>query len=317
MSQQAAAAVTPHWIADLVVGAAGALSAVAVAQAAIAPARDAPLLRGMQQVNAAPVVDAPDFVYGEPVEGYEVVSPFGLRQLPWEKAARLHAGVDIAAPFGYPVQAAADGVVSRAGYDGGYGRFVEVRHAQGLSTVYAHLGAIEAGVAPGAVVRIGQRLGRVGSSGSSTGAHLHFEVRDRKHRPMNPEAFIDQAFATAADLPLKSAARVPRGVRIAYVSYIPKKKRELMEREAAEARAAEEATKLAALGGTAKGPGARVVTLTPVEEDAARIANWKADKWTVKPETSAWGAGGGAASGWGASSEPGWSGSSGGSDWGG
>lgn len=293
MSQQTAHAVKPHWIADLVVGVAGALSVAAVAQAALpggpsagGAMRQAPLLRGMQQVSTAPV-DAPDFVYGEPVAGYEIVSPFGLRKLPWEEAARLHAGVDIAAPFGYPVQAAADGVVERAGVDGGYGRFVEVRHAQGLSTIYAHLGAIDGAVKPGAVVRIGQRLGEVGSTGSSTGAHLHFEVRDKKHRPLNPEMFIDQAFATVHDLPLKQAARLPRGVRIAYVSYIPKKKRELMEKEAAEKKAAEEAAQLAALD-AGKVTGPQVIKLTPVEEDTQRVANWKSDKWTVKPEASEW-----------------------------
>lgn len=252
MTQQAAASaahVKPHWVADLIVGIAGALSFAAVAQAALPIDRPdvqraehtSLSLRGAQQIAVAPAVDLPDFVYGEPVEGYDVVSPFGLRKLPWEKGGRLHAGVDIAAPDGYPVQAAADGVVLRAGFDGGYGRFVEVRHAEGLRTLYAHLGGIAQGVRPGAAVKLGQPIGKVGNTGSSSGAHLHFEVHDAKQRPLNPAMFMGRQYATALDLPLKAAARIPRGVRIAYVSYIPKKKRELME-----AREAEEAAKKAA-----------------------------------------------------------------------
>lgn len=301
MSQPAAQAVQPHWIADLVVGLAGALSAVAVAQAALpfpsakATQAPAPILRGVQNISTAPV-DAPDFIYGEPVAGYEVVSPFGLRKLPWEAAGRLHAGVDIAAPHGYPVQAAADGVVVRAGHDGGYGRFVEVRHAEGLKTLYAHLGAIAEGMAPGAAVRLGQTIGKVGSSGSSTGSHLHFEVRDRRDRPLNPAMFIDKAYATAEDLPLRQAARIPRGVRIAVVSYIPRKKRELMEaREAA--KEAEEGRQVAVLGREVRASGAQVVKLTPVEEDTARIASWKPDPWAVKDDAPGWSAPG-ASSSW-------------------
>jgi hypothetical protein len=258
MDQQAmpAAAVKPHWVADMIVGVAGALSAFAVAQAAL-PMHRADLdsaqttsltLRGVQKVSTAPV-DLPDFVYGEPVAGYDVVSPFGLRKLPWEKAGRLHAGVDIAAPAGYQVQAAADGVVTRAGFDGGYGRFVEVQHAQGLKTLYAHLGGIEAGIAPGTAVKLGQPIAKVGNTGSSTGAHLHFEVRDKWKRPLNPALFIDQQYATARDLPIREAARIPRGVRIAYVSYIPKKKRALMEAEAAAAKAAQDGAQVVMLDG--------------------------------------------------------------------
>ncbi|HYG27029.1 MAG TPA: M23 family metallopeptidase [Caulobacteraceae bacterium] len=329
MSQPAATAVQSHWVADWVVGVAGALAAFAVAQAAIpredggAMSRPAPALRGVQQISTAPAVDRPDFIFGEPVDGYEVVSPFGLRKLPWELSGRLHAGVDIAAPSGYPVQAFADGVVTYAGYKGGYGQMVEVAHAEGIRTVYAHLGGLA--VKPGAKVRVGDRLGQVGNSGSSTGAHLHFEVRDRKKRPLNPSYFMGKEFETVRDLPLKQAARVPRGMRIAYVSYIPKPKRELMERRAAEAaaKAAEEAgfdPKLAAeaaraaikagadqkaavaaamKAGVPASPSLtvrngkaglsepQVVKLTPAEEDTQRIAEWKPDAWKVSTDPAA------------------------------
>lgn len=307
----------------MVVGVAGALAAFAVAQAAIPRnaaegpmARQTPALRGVQQISTAPV-DGPDFVYAEPVDGYEVVSPFGVRKLPWELSGRLHEGVDIAAPSGYPVQAMADGVVTYAGYKGGYGQMVEVAHAEGLKTVYGHLGAVA--VKAGTVVRKGDRVGQVGSTGSSTGAHLHFEVRDKKKRPLNPAFFMGKEFETAGELPLKQAARVPRGMRIAYVSYIPKPKRELMERRAAEAamkaaeeagldpEAAAEAAKAAVKkgmdqkaavaaamksgvpavkGGTLTlagktGSQPQVVKLTPLEEDTRRIAEWTPDPWKV------------------------------------
>jgi hypothetical protein len=178
---------------------------------------------------AAPPGPVALIAFQDPEPGYPVVSPFGLRQLPWEASGRLHAGIDIAAPAGLPVLAAADGVVTRMEVDGGYGRFVEVRHAARLSTVYAHLGHFLPHIAPGVAVKAGEPIGALGSSGSSTGAHLHFEVRDDQERPLNPELFIGHSFAQAGDIPLHDAARVPRHVRVAYVSNIPKAKRDEMQ----------------------------------------------------------------------------------------
>ncbi len=232
----------PHWALDLAIGSLGALAAISMAHAALPiavtpPAPTAPAGATVRLAQAA----APSVFLkvGYPVEGYPVISPFGLRQLPWEEHGRLHAGVDIAAPAGLPVRAVADGVVTRAGEDGGFGRFVEVRHAAGLLTIYAHLGSIAAEAHAGALIKAGAPLGRIGSSGSSTGAHLHFEIRDRDDRPLDPTAFFDRQFATADALPLQAAARVPRRVRVAYVSYIPKTKRELMEAREAEKAEAE------------------------------------------------------------------------------
>lgn len=198
----------------------------------------------------APAAPAPAYSFGEPVAGYPVVSPFGLRQLPWEEHGRLHQGVDIAAPSGLPVRATAAGEVVRAGRDGGYGRFVEVRHADGLTTLYAHLGSIE--TQAGATVAKGDAIGRIGSSGVSTGAHLHYEVRDERGRPLNPTYFIGKDYAEKEDLPLKAAARTPRHVRLAHVSFIPEAKRELMEAREAEKREAAEAARLAKLEKTDK-----------------------------------------------------------------
>jgi len=290
MNQQvpaAAAAVKPYWIADVVVGVAAALAAVAVAQAALpdrggerarVQPRAAALTQGGVQRVSAPL-DLPDFIYGEPIDGYEVISPFGMRKLPWETAARLHAGVDIAAPSGYPVQAAADGIVVAAGYRGGYGQMVEVKHAEGLTSIYAHLGVID--VRPGMAVKRGDKIAQVGNSGSSTGAHLHFEVHDRKKRPMNPQMFMGREYQTVRDLPLKQAARIPRGVRIAYVSYIPKMKREMMEAREAAKKAAEQ-QEIAALDAAKAGTAAKGAKGQAVQLPDAPIASPSAS-WTKEP----------------------------------
>lgn len=259
MTQQSLTAESrsPNWIADLVVGGTAALLAVTVAQAAL-PDQSARLAKlTIPQRPAAEAVPPPavaaepvgpqEIVFGEPVPGYPVISPFGLRKLPWEEHGRLHQGVDIAAPSGLPVQAIADGVVVRAGQDGAYGRFVEVRHADGLNSFYAHLGGFSANARAGVAVKRGASIGQVGSSGSSTGAHLHIEVR-REGRPLNPSYFIGKTYADAEELPFRQAGYVPRRVRIAYVSYIPKSKREKMEaREEARMVASEEARAAKAL----------------------------------------------------------------------
>jgi murein DD-endopeptidase MepM/ murein hydrolase activator NlpD len=98
-----------------------------------------------------------------------MTSPFGPR---W---GRMHSGVDFATGTGAPVRAAAEGTVASAGAEGGYGLTVRLHHADGAETVYAHLSAIA--VEPGQPVGVGHDLGREGSTGQSTGPHLHFEVR--------------------------------------------------------------------------------------------------------------------------------------------
>ena len=201
-----------------------------VAHATSAPART---VAPVQLAAAAPAeAETMLIAFEEPVPGHAVVSPFGLRQMPWEEGGRLHEGVDISADFGVPVRAAADGVVVEAGVGGGYGRYVAVRHAEGLTTFYAHMGAIGPGVRPGLAVKAGDSLGRVGSTGSSTGPHLHFEIRDARHRPLNPALFLGRAFAEKGDLPLDKAKRYSGRVRMAHVSFIPESKRALMEARA-------------------------------------------------------------------------------------
>ena len=119
---------------------------------------------------------------GWPVAG-RITSGFGRRVHPILRFARMHKGVDFGASRGAPIHATADGQVTRAGWAGGYGRQVRIAHGGGLATSYSHMSRMV--VEPGAFVRQGQLIGYVGSSGLSTGPHLHYEVR-RNGRAVDP-----------------------------------------------------------------------------------------------------------------------------------
>lgn len=117
-----------------------------------------------------------------PVSG-RVSSGFGERFHPILHIWRMHDGVDLAAPYGTPIVAAASGRVTSAGWRGGYGRAVEIAHSGGIETLYGHMSRIAA--APGEAVRQGQVIGYVGASGLATGPHLHYEVH-KDGRLVNP-----------------------------------------------------------------------------------------------------------------------------------
>ena len=117
-----------------------------------------------------------------PVDGH-ITSYFGYRYHPILHFSRFHAGLDIGASWGSPIVAAGDGRVIAAGWAGGYGREVQIAHAGGLVSLYGHMSQIAA--EPGTYVRQGQVIGYVGSSGLSTGPHVHFEVR-QGGQPVNP-----------------------------------------------------------------------------------------------------------------------------------
>jgi murein DD-endopeptidase MepM/ murein hydrolase activator NlpD len=120
-----------------------------------------------------------------PLNMSRISSRFGMRRHPVLRFTRLHAGVDFAAPPGTPILAAGAGRVVEAGPNGGYGRWIKISHSNGLATGYAHLSRIAPGVRRSARVKQGQVIGYVGTSGLSTGPHLHFELH-RNGRPVDP-----------------------------------------------------------------------------------------------------------------------------------
>ena len=117
----------------------------------------------------------------------EMTSPFGVRIDPFNRQPSMHTGMDFRASIGDPIHATAAGKVVKAGWEGGYGQMVEIDHGEGLSTRYGHMSQI--GVVVGQHVRAGQVIGRVGSTGRSTGPHLHYEVRVNGEA-VNPEKFL-------------------------------------------------------------------------------------------------------------------------------
>ena len=123
-----------------------------------------------------------------PVEFSRISSRFGKRKHPISKKWKAHKGVDYAASTGTPIRATADGKVVLAGRKGGYGKTVILRHAGRFTTLYAHMNGYAKGIKSGARVKQGQTIGYVGSTGMSTGPHLHYEFRlDGVHR--NPLTF--------------------------------------------------------------------------------------------------------------------------------
>ncbi|MEM8616366.1 MAG: M23 family metallopeptidase [Pseudomonadota bacterium] len=127
------------------------------------------------------------FLMKTPINGARLSSSFGTRRHPISGYTRLHKGTDFAAPTGTPIFAAGHGVVERASRYGGYGNYIRLRHANGYKTAYAHLSRYGRGIKAGARVRQGQVIGYVGSTGASTGPHLHYEVHI-KGKPVNAMA---------------------------------------------------------------------------------------------------------------------------------
>jgi murein DD-endopeptidase MepM/ murein hydrolase activator NlpD len=123
-----------------------------------------------------------------PAEVAMMSSGFGYRSDPFSGSGAMHSGLDFKGPHSTPILAAADGVVTSAGWQGGYGNAVEVTHANGLVTRYAHLSGIT--VSLGQKVDRGIQIGRMGSTGRSTGTHLHFEVR-LNGSAINPMKFLE------------------------------------------------------------------------------------------------------------------------------
>lgn len=154
--------------------------------------------------------------------GGNLRSRFGMRVHPIFKSRRMHSGIDLAAPTGTPIYASGDGIVERAQWVSGYGRYVGLKHVNGFETAYGHMNKIADGIKPGTRVRQGQIIGYVGSTGNSTGPHLHFEIkvngrvvdplsvklpRDKSLPAQNEKAFR-QTIAQIRDLMQRDAAPI-------------------------------------------------------------------------------------------------------------
>ena len=111
-----------------------------------------------------------------PINGARLSSPFGMRKHPIDGYNKMHRGTDFAAPMGTPIMASGDGVIQKAGWCGGGGNCVKIKHNSTYQTVYAHMSKFARGIKYGMRVKQGQTIGYVGSTGKSTGPHLHYEV---------------------------------------------------------------------------------------------------------------------------------------------
>jgi murein DD-endopeptidase MepM/ murein hydrolase activator NlpD len=130
-----------------------------------------------------------------PIEGFTLTSSFGMRVHPVTGGLRGHKGLDLAASIGTPIYATADGIISKAAWFGGYGLFVSIEHGGDLQTRYGHMSRLN--VADGQRVKKGEIIGFVGSTGRSTGPHLHYEVRV-KGEAVNPIPYMQNAVVASA-----------------------------------------------------------------------------------------------------------------------
>ena len=122
-----------------------------------------------------------------PIDGARISSGFGKRRHPILGYTKMHKGIDFAARSGTPIMAAGDGTIESIGWNGGYGRYIRIRHNGTYKTAYAHMKGFRRGLKKGAAVKQGQIIGYVGTSGRSTGPHLHYEVL-KSNRQVNPRS---------------------------------------------------------------------------------------------------------------------------------
>jgi len=174
---------------------AGAVSETPTAQAG--DSRFHALFLSWKKADAVASPGAISVPSSRPVQTATYTSGYGVRSDPFRGAAAMHAGIDLAAPVGTPIYATADGIVQRAEWSGGYGNLVEIDHGKGLQTRFGHLSRLL--VHPGERVVRGQEIGMMGSTGRSTGSHLHYEVRIDGHA-VNPVPFLQSAdYVTAME----------------------------------------------------------------------------------------------------------------------
>jgi murein DD-endopeptidase MepM/ murein hydrolase activator NlpD len=148
----------------------------------------------LDTVSTAGAIAVPS---SKPVNLAAFTSGYGVRSDPFRRSAAMHAGIDLAAPQGTAIYATADGVVGRAEWSGGYGNLVEIEHGKGIQTRFGHLSKVL--VHPGQRVTRGMLIALMGSTGRSTGSHLHYEVRIDGHA-VNPVPFLQAAdYVTAME----------------------------------------------------------------------------------------------------------------------
>ncbi len=123
---------------------------------------------------------AKKFLVRKPVSEGNITSGFGGRNHPLLGYSKMHTGVDWGSSMGTPIFAAGNGMIDKVGWEGGYGKYIRIRHANGYETAYGHMSAFARGMEAGKKVRQGQVIGYVGSTGLSTGAHLHYEISDQR-----------------------------------------------------------------------------------------------------------------------------------------
>lgn len=140
-----------------------------------------------------------------PIDGARLSSGFGQRKHPILGYNRMHRGLDFAAPSGTPIYAAGDGVIDFAGPNGDYGRYIRIRHNGEFSTAYAHMNAFASGMMRGKRIRQGDVIGYVGTTGASTGPHLHYEIL-RQQEQVNPLSIKVQAGRVLAGRDMKRFA---------------------------------------------------------------------------------------------------------------
>lgn len=148
------------------------------------------ILQGLDTLNVYRIA-AYKVPLGLPVHArFRLTSGFGGRNDPINGSARMHEGQDLAGDYGTSIYATADGTVTYAGWENGYGRLIKIRHIYGIETRYGHLSQID--VTVGQKISRGEKIGDMGNSGRSTGTHLHYEVR-LSGKPVNPMTFIKAA----------------------------------------------------------------------------------------------------------------------------
>jgi murein DD-endopeptidase MepM/ murein hydrolase activator NlpD len=145
----------------------------------------------------------------KPVDRGRLTSVYGVRYNPFSRRRQMHRGIDWAAPRGTAVRAAGDGIVAAVERRGGYGRYLRIDHGGTIETAYAHLERFASGMRPGQIVRQGDPIGKVGSTGRATGPHLHYEILVAGNQ-IDPLAFAAPEIAQATD-PIEPAGELAIG----------------------------------------------------------------------------------------------------------